>query len=352
MLSRTDQENQKTPAFSPNEIYAVAGFFGFILGIFIYTFFTPYYYSQDPPVQIEIKEGKTLTTVIDTLYAKEVIPSKFNMKVAAFLYGAETKIKAGRYNIPNGLSYLDLLEVLIEGAPEKQKLVTIPEGIWQFKLAGLLQKELGIDSTRFMALSENKSFLRSIGIETDNLEGYLLPNTFYFYYDSSEEEVIRRLKKHMDELFDEEAMRRLDELDMTKHELLTLASIIDAETNIESEFGTVSGVYHNRLKIGMLLQADPTVQYLIRHRKSPFVYLKDLEIDSPFNTYKNAGLPPKPLNNPGKEAILAALYPEEHNYYYFVADGTGGHKFGRNHAEHLRNVSEYRRWQRNQRLRN
>jgi len=135
---------------------------------------------------------------------------------------------------------------------------------------------------------------------------------------------------------------------MTKHEILTLASIVEAESNIFSEYKTISGVYHNRLEKGIALQADPTVQYLIRERKNKKVYLKDLEINSKFNTYKFPGLPPAPINNPGKDAIMAALYPENNKYLYFVADGTGRHNFSETFTEHSQNVLRYRQWRNNQ----
>ena len=332
--------------FSETEIYLIVGFFGFLVGSFVYTFFTPNYYPMKSPVLFEVTEGEHLSEIIDSLYEQDIIDSRLNMKAAVFLTGAARNVKAGRYEIPNGLSYLELVDLLIEGSPATQKLVTIPEGIWQHKLASLFQQELDIDSTKFMMLSTNKQFINSLGIDASSLEGYLLPNTYYFYFNSTAENVITKLHNHLEELFDSTAMRRIDSMGMTKHEILTLASIIDGETNISSEFKTISGVYHNRLETGMPLQADPTVQYLIRYRKKPVVLLKDLEIDSPYNTYLHNGLPPGPINNPGKEAILAAIYPEKHNYYYFVADGTGGHKFARTLSEHLQNVNEYRRWQR------
>ena len=345
-------ENQNKPKhFSPNEIYLVAGFFGFILGFLIITFFTPNYYEQTPPVEITVEEGSSLTQVVDSLCKHNVIPSRFNLKVAAFLYGAERKIKAGKYKVPNGLSYLELVELLVDGSPVAQKLVTIPEGIWQPKLAGILQSKLNIDSSRVLKMSTDKKFIRSLGLNVKSLEGYLLPDSYYFFKDSKLKNVLRRLVDETENYFDEEKRKRADELGMSIHEVLTLASIIEAETSISNEYKIVSGVYHNRLKKGMLLQADPTVQYLIRYRKRPIVLLKDLEIDSDYNTYKHVGLPPSPINNPGKAAIDAALYPEDHNYYYFVADGTGGHKFAETHSQHLRNVSEYRKWQRQQRYR-
>lgn len=349
MIPKTE-ETQNKKRFSENEVYLIAGFFGFVLGFLIITFFTPNYYKKIPPIEINVREGATLTEVVDSLCKYEVIPSRFNLKVAAFLYGAERKIKAGKYKIPNGLSYIQLVQLLVEGSPLAQKLVSIPEGIWQPKLAGIVQRELEIDSTEFMELSYDQNFLRSIGVNSFSLEGYLLPETYYFFVDISPVNFIRKLVNEMHKFFDDAKRKRAEELGLSMHEVLTLASIIEAETSIKSELQTVSGVYHNRLKIGMRLQADPTVQYLIRNRRSPIVLLKDLQIESPYNTYLNTGLPPSPINNPGKDAILAALYPEENNYYYFVADGKGGHKFASTHNEHLRNVSEYRQWQREQRF--
>lgn len=327
------------------EIYIISTFFGFVLGIMLFTFYTPNYYKNSTPINFEVKEGDTFTIVVDSLYSKGIINSKANLKIAAFIYGADKKIKAGRYKIDNGLTYLDLLELLIEGSPGKQKLITIPEGIWQHKLAGLLKRELGIDSTRFMELSYDKNFLKKLDIDNFTVEGYLLPETYYFYTNSSEEEIISKLVREMNKVFTDEVKERMNQLGMNKKEVLTLASIIDGEANIVSEFRTISGVYHNRLNKGWMLQADPTVQYLIRNRKRyNRILFKDLEIQSPYNTYKNKGLPPSPINNPGKDAVLAALYPENHNYFYFVADGTGGHKFSNSYSGHLQNVNDYRNW--------
>lgn len=334
---------------SRREIIFIVIFFFFILGLLVFTFFFPNYYDLQEPVKIEVKKGETLSQISDSLYQKKIIPSKINMKIAAIIYGAERKLKAGRYNIPNGLSYLQLVELLIEGAPDAEVLVTIGEGIWQMDLAKLLKDKLEIDSARVMELSRSRSFLNSLGIDADNLEGYLLPETYYFYTHSSAEEILRKLASQMNKIFnDPKVIDRMKELKMNKHQILTLASIIEAESNLFSEFKTISGVYHNRLRKGMLLQADPTVQYLIRDRRKNKIYFKDLEIDSKFNTYKYAGLPPAPINNPGKDAIMAALYPESNKYYYFVANGLGGHFFSTNMNDHNRNVLKYREWRANQ----
>ncbi|MEG8947254.1 endolytic transglycosylase MltG [Rosettibacter firmus] len=335
--------------FTRNEIYLIITFFVFVLSLLIFTFYAPNYYEQASPVIIDIPRGVTLNQVIDTLYEKKLIPSKTNMKIAAIIYGAEKKIRAGRYNIPNGLNYFELIEKLINPREVIQIAVTIPEGIWQNDLAKILNEKLGIDSTEVMELSKSKSFITSLGLNVDNLEGYLLPETYYFYSNSTAEDVLRRLKKEMDKIFEDSVIiKRMKELKMNKHQILTLASIIEAESNYVAEFKKISGVYHNRLKKEMLLQADPTVQYLIRNRKNKKVYYKDLNINSRYNTYKYAGLPPSPINNPGKDAIMAALYPEKHNYLYFVANGMGQHNFSSSPSEHVQNILRYRQWLRNQ----
>lgn len=335
---------------SRNERNLIIAFFSFVVGVLMFTFLAPNYYEGEGPKRFEVYQGESLSAVIDSLYEEEIIPSKTNMHIVAFLYGAERKVKAGNYSIPNGQNYFQLMNLLIEGVQEAQTLVTIPEGIWQHDLAKLLHEKMNIDEKKFMALSRDKKYLKSLGINANNLEGYLLPNTYYFYDGSSCDDIIRKLKGAMDKIFERpDVIKAMKKLKMNKHQILTMASIIDGESNKSSEYKRIAGVYYNRLKRGMRLQADPTVQYLKRNRRSKNkVYYKDLEIDSPYNTYKYAGLPPGPINNPGEDAVLAAVFPEKHNYYYFVADGTGGHKFARNSREHQKNVIAYRKWRSSQ----
>ncbi|MFC2136087.1 endolytic transglycosylase MltG [Bacteroidota bacterium] len=327
-----------------NDYYTVAAFLSLILIVFLCVFCSPNYYDGREPIRIEIQKGAGLSRIVDTLYNHGIIPSKTNLKIAAFLFGAERRIKAGRYEIPNGLSYFGLVKLLLEGQHDEQELVTIPEGIWPKDLAHILKRELNVDSIEFLKLSTDRVYLRSLGINANTAEGYLLPETYYLYTNSTADEIIRRLKREMDKIFTDSVNVRMKELKMNRHQILTLASIIDGESNIVSEYKRISGVYHNRLRRRIALQADPTIQYLKRDRRHNRIFYKDLEINSPYNTYMYAGLPPGPINNPGKDAIFAALYPEEHNYYYFVADGTGGHVFAKNISEHNRNVSRYRRW--------
>lgn len=325
------------------EVYLLIVWISFAIAVLLFTFLIPNKLPNNQSIEFEIKQGDSLENIIDSLYSKKIIPNKLNFKIAVILKGASKRLKAGDYFIDKPMSYFQLVNLLIGEIKYGLKKVTIPEGIDQFQLASLLKKELGIDSVEFIGLSRSKSFIKSLGLDVDNLEGYLLPETYYLYSSMSSYGVIKKLNKEMKKFLSDKK-KRMQELNMTENEVLTLASIIDAESNNFNEFKTISGVYHNRLRRGMALQADPTISYLIRERSNKVIYKKDLEIDSKFNTYKNVGLPPSPINNPGKQAILAALYPEKNNYLYFVADGNGSHLFASNYDEHLQNVANYRRW--------
>ena len=329
------------------QFFAIAVFFFLILCLFYFIFFTPNYYKGKSPVQFEITKGESFTDVVDSLYKKGIIPSKTNMKIAGFIYGAGTKVRAARFTIPNGLSYLDLLELFINGKAEFMKTVNIRDGLSIKWLAYVLKRDADIDSAKFVDLAFNKNFVDSIGINKPTLEGYLMPGTYEFYQQTPAREVIDKLYKNFWEFMNDTLRRRAKKMGFTIHEVVTLASIIKGETSSPKDMPRISGVYHNRLKIGMLLQADPTIQYLLKGGWRRLLD-KDLRINSPYNTYRYAGLPPGPINNPGKDAILAALYPEDNDYLYFVADGKGGHKFSSTYSQHLKNVNEYRRWLKSQ----
>lgn len=314
-----------------------------IIAIPVYILFKPNYYDVKSPVHFLIEPGASLNKVTDNLYEKGIIVNKAAFKFASIILDVEKNIKPGRYMIPNGLNYFELANLIHKGQPEIAKLITIPEGIWQKDIARIFRLNLGVDSLKFMQLSYDKNFIDELGIEADNLEGYLLPETYYFYTDATEEEIIKKLVNETKRIFNDSLTSRMKELKMNLNQVLTLASIIDGESNLIAEFPKISSVYHNRLRMGMRLQADPTVQYLIRDRKNNNrVLYRDLEINSPYNTYKNTGLPPSPINNPGKDAIKAVLFPEKSNLIYFVADGNGAHKFTSSYSEHTKNVRNYR----------
>ncbi|MCK9279111.1 MAG: endolytic transglycosylase MltG [Melioribacteraceae bacterium] len=318
-----------------------------MVGFFTYIFFFPNSYYYNPKVSLDIKQGMNFNEVLDSLKSKGVIQYKLPLKFVAYIYNAETKIKAGKIQIPNTLSNVELVELLLTTTKKTDKLISIGEGIWQNKLAKLFKDSLGIDSSKFMELSRDKTFLKSIGFDGDNIEGYLLPETYYFYVDSSPENIISKLYKAQNSFFNNYVKNKTFTTELTRKEILILASIVDGESNKESEFRTIAGVYLNRLKIGMPLQADPTVQYLVREERGDQLFRSDFKIISDYNTYLKRGMPPSPINNPGKEAILAVINPEKHNFLYFVADGTGGHVFSSSFIQHQINVGRYKAWQRN-----
>lgn len=327
----------------------IGAFFAAVLILLIYTFFTPNYYKGAEPKRFEIMHGETLNEVINALYQEGVIPSRRNLRITSFLFGGEKSVKAGRYQIPNGLSYVALMDLLVNGPRELPILITIPEGATTFQLASILKNRLHADSARVIALTSDTSMIRRIGADAGGLEGYLLPDSYYFYDYTSPEEVIMKLGNEFNRFFADSLKERARQMKYSIKEILTVASIVDGESNKTEEFPKIAGVYYNRLKAGMKLQADPTVQYAYQKRWRR-LYNKDLLINSPYNTYLHYGLPPGPINNPGRAAILAALYPENHNYIYFVADGKGGHVFTTNYSDHLNAVRDYRLWLQNQTL--
>lgn len=319
--------------------------FGFLFGLLLITFYVPHYYHQKTEIVLQVDKGEEVSEIVENLYDLDVIDNEFMMKLAVFITRTGNQFKTGSYKIKNGQNYFELITLLTDGTHSKQKLITIPEGIWQNNLEVLLENDLGLDVKKMNKLNSDKAFLKSLGIKAKLLEGYLLPETFYFSIPNTERNVFRKLKLEQDKLFDENARIQMALLKMNRHQILTLASIIDGESNKTEEFKRIAGVYYNRLNSNMRLQADPTVQYLIRNRRRHNkIYYKDLEIKSPYNTYIYSGLPPGPINNPGKAAIEAALYPEQNDYYYFVASGNGGHYFAKTRVQHNKNVQKYRRW--------
>jgi peptidoglycan lytic transglycosylase G len=269
------------------------------------------------------------------------------MKTAAFLYGAEKKIRAGRYEIPNGLSYLDLIELFLYGKADFLVNVKLYDGSRIKSMAATLRVNAFIDSASFVNKCNDRSFLDSLGLDYPTIEGYLLPQQYSLYERSSANEIIKRIYSGFKNFYDDSLKERGKELGYSVHEIVTLASIIEGETKNKKEMPIIAEVYYNRLKRGMKLEADPTIQYLIQGKWRRLLF-QDLKTQSPYNTYMNYGLPPGPINNPGKQALLAALYPDSNKYLYFVADGNGGHKFSQTYSEHLKNVREYRRWLRAQ----
>lgn len=341
----SNSEKKKTlrDLLSKKELIAAALAFIITLAFLIYTFFSPNYYNWPSPVTFEIRHGMTLNSTIDSLYSKGIIPGKTNMRITAIVMGGGRNLKAGRYKIPNGLSYVGLMELFTSGKREVSSLITFTEGFTIYQFAHILKDRLHQDSLQVIRLCSDRHFLDSLGVEAPSLEGYLMPDSYYFYDKTPARQVIGRLRGEFNRFFTDSLKNRLKLMKYNLRQVLTIASIVEGESAKISEYPAIAGVYYNRLRLGMKLQADPTVQYALLGRWRR-LYNKDLQLDSRYNTYLYYGLPPGPINNPGRAAIMAALYPARNNYLYFVADGTGGHKFSSSFSEHQKLVREYRAW--------
>lgn len=326
---------------SKKELILIGAFFLIVLGFLYYTFFTPNYYKEKGPLFFEVSRGETVGSIASHLHQKGVIKNEFYFKVASKLYGADKKLKAARYHIPNGLSYFGLIDYFVKGNADFLREVKIFDGSSVSLIASRLKTECSIDSAEFIKYVRSPEFLKKIGNHISSPEGYLLPDNYFIYERSTVMEAADSLYAGMQRYLATEAPQDIHKGTYSLHQKLTLASIVNGETNKYDEMPRIAGVYYNRLRVGMRLQADPTIQYILRDKWRRLSY-DDLRINNPYNTYMFAGLPPGPINNPGKKAILAAVYPEKNDYFYFVSDGKGGHKFARTFSEHLKNIKEFR----------
>jgi len=289
--------------------------------------------------QVVIPRGSSLKAIADILKKENIIRDSLVFELYCQLNDRSDSIKAGKYSISSSMRVPEIVEVIVSGKAIVDTLkFTIPEG---YKLEQIVEKlsSLGVVSKEEIesALDAKKydyGFISQIPDREKKLEGYLFPDTYEIYKDTTAEAIIDKLLERFDEIFTEEYKSRAKELDMTMDQVVVLASIIEREAKLDNERKTISAVFHNRLKKNMMLQSCATVQYLFKEQKDVLSY-KDLEIQSPYNTYINAGLPPGPIASPGLKSIEAALYPEDTDYLYFVARDDGSHIFTRTYGEHI-----------------
>jgi len=301
-----------------------------LLYLFHWPFFQP---AETERTDIIINRGDTFSVVSTRLLEQGVIRNRENLLLIARLTGATTKIKAGKFTLPLHSSNYRVLTTLTRGAENFIK-VTIPEGTTSWKIASILQARLSIDSVKFISLVHDPACLEKYKIYAHSLEGYLYPETYYLTFGMSEEQVIDQFVHQFFQNVTDSLIRAGEQYNFSLNQIVTLASIIEGEAILDSEMVYISSVYHNRLRTGMLLQADPTIQYVLADKPRRLLN-RDLEIESPYNTYKYTGLPPGAIGSPGINAIRAAVYPADSDYFYFVADGKGGHIFSETLRQHV-----------------
>ena len=306
-----------------------------VLGILLAFYSLILLWPQGNPydsVKVTIPKGASLKEVSTTLQDYNIIRNERSFLLAVKTLGYEKDMPAGRFKLVKASTNFDIIDQLVNGI-QVNKRVTILEGWTIDVIAKELHDKIGIDQDEFKSACTNELLLWKWGISEKTVEGYLFPNTYLFSEEEDVQDIIGRMINEYKQRITLEFRDRMQELGMEEKEIITLASIIEGEAIYDKERAIISGVYHNRLNIGMRLQADPTIQYIIND--SPRRLLnKDLKIKSPYNTYLNKGLPPGPINNPGIESIKAALYSAETDYIYFVARGDGYHTFSRTKEEH------------------
>lgn len=289
---------------------------------------------------VTIKEGSGTSQIANTLKSNGIIKSKYAFISYIKKNNATTNLKPGTYKFNSGkITFDDIFEKLIKGEQEESITITIPEGYTVKQIAKLFEQKGLTTEEKFLDYAKNLEipfdYIKK-GEDYRQLEGFLFPNTYSIPISWSEKEIINMLLTEFDKNWTDEFDNRAKELDFTPQEIVTIASLIEREARVEKERSTISSVIHNRIKKGMLLQIDATVQYLLPEQKARLLY-KDLEVDSPYNTYKYAGLPPTPIAAPGLSCIKAALYPENTDYYYYrtKAINNGEHNFSKTYEEHL-----------------
>jgi UPF0755 protein len=299
-----------------------------------------------PSVTVEVPPGASVRAIGSALEQAGLVRSPTVFVLVARAMGAERQLRAGRYELASGLRPWELVRTLREGVIELHQ-VTIPEGLTIWETASLLQREAAVDSAAFTRLATDSLLTASLGVPSINLEGYLCPDTYDVPLEQSPAELVPMLVARTQRIV-EEGLAARPATPLGAAEVVTLASIVEAEARVAAEQPRIAAVYLNRLKSGWRLEADPTVLYALGERRR--LFYKDLEIDSPWNTYRVYGLPPTPICSPGRGAIEAVLAPEpDCDAFYFVAQDDGTHRFSRTLAEHERATREIRRARRSAR---
>lgn len=306
-----------------------------------------------PRERLFVPKRASLHSVAESLAAHHIISSTRGFLLTARVlgwFGAQFRgldrhLSPGRYEFAHGERTRKILEDMLKGNTADDYF-TVPEGYTTWEIAHDADRKLGMDSAAFVAATQDTALLHLLhvpkGVKT--VEGYLFPETYRVVFGASPEQLVEQMVQMFLAHWDTTMDRRAAELGFTRHQVVTLASIVEAEARRNSERRIIAGVYFNRLrrKPPMKLEADPTVIYAMGKHVTR-VMKRDLQTQSPYNTYKHVGLPPGPISSPGRPSLLASLYPGKHDFVFFVARPDGTHMFSRNWAEHTDSVQVARR---------
>lgn len=304
--------------------------------------------SSSEPVEFRIEKGERLDSISYRLHQQNLLIDPVALKLAAFFKGGSAGIKAGVHKLARGLNALELYEALQKSPPKEFIVLTIPEGWDSFEIAALVESK-GIGSAKdFLAIVNDPSPVADLSPHATTLEGFLFPDTYHVPVDSQPADVVEMMLKRSRLIFNGELKEQIDASGLTPGQVVALASLIAKEAGNEEEMPLISSVFHNRLRLKMKLDCDPTFIYAskLAGEWDGKIDPKDKNRDSPYNTYLYAGLPPGAIGNPGENALKAAVNPKDSNYLYFVAKGPTreeGHYFSESFAQHQRAVNLYRK---------
>ncbi|MBI2890584.1 MAG: endolytic transglycosylase MltG [Nitrospirae bacterium] len=293
-------------------------------------------------MMFRVQWGESLDQVAHRLHEDGLVQQPYRFVRLARYLGVSRKMQAGAYMLSGRMTPLQILDHLTTGRVVRFK-VTVPEGYNLYQIARLLEDGDVVPAEDFLTAVRDPRLLVELGIEGDTAEGYLYPETYVFSSSLTAPRVVRMMVEQFRVVYDEGVATKARQLGMTQREVVTLASLIEKESSVPEELPLVSAVFHNRLRIRMRLQSDPTVIYGLLPDFNGNLTRAHLEMDGPYNTYTRSGLPPGPIANPGREALIAALYPAHANVLYFVSRNDGTHIFSSDLKSHSRNVWKYQR---------
>jgi UPF0755 protein len=318
--------------------------------VLILTFIAFYTYTVQPlgdkflTKTVDIPSGAGFFRITEILHDAGLVKNRPFFWALAIGKGAAKKIKAGEYEFSGNMSPGEMIDKLIRGE-RKYYMVLIPEDLNAREIAQRLASFKLINEEEFIRLVTDTDFIHSLGLNEKSLEGYLFPDTYRLDRSMTTAGIIRILVNKFKEKMTPEITKRAEQRKMTVHKLIILASIIGKESSSATEKPLISAVFHNRMKLGMKLQSDPTTIYGLQENGNDVktVLARHLKSDSPYNTYRIKGLPLGPIANPGMDSIMAALYPANVNYLYFVSKNDGTHEFSTDLAGHQRAIQDYRK---------
>lgn len=295
-----------------------------------------------------IPSGESAAGIGEKLAKEGIISDSFYFKFYLWKTGLKNSIKAGEYNLSSSMSIPEIANIVSKGKIiDKEITVLIPEGLTSAEIEEILADKELLKKGEFTEAVEEKNFKRYYRYDFladkpkgANLEGYLFPDTYIFYKKTSPEDILEKIFNNFDKKIDSEMRNEIARQGKTIFEVLTLASIVQEEANGAGDMKIVAGIFLNRLETGKALEADSTINF-ITGKKMPQALYSDLEISSPYNTYKNAGLPPGPIDNPGLDAIRAVIWPEKTSYLYFLHSPDGKAVYSKTYEEHLKNREKY-----------